>query len=144
MKNKSILAMIEHIVMLLVFALATTVFLRMFALAENLSQKYEATDRAMLLAQNTAEYIKRNGIQGFVEQTGAVAGGENTWEVFYDKNWEMTSESSGKYVLTVVCGAESEYLFRAEVIIFTDTEEELFCLPVVGQITAEVVRYEEI
>lgn len=144
MRNKSILVLIEHMVMLLVFALAAAVCLRMFALSGKLSRTYEATDRAVLAAQNAAELIKKDGIGGFAELTGAKADGEDTWTVFYDENWETASEENGKYVLRVSGTDTSEYLFRAEVVVFTDTGEELFRLPVAGQCKAEVTVYEEV
>ena len=140
MRNKSILVLIEHMVMLLVFALAAAVCLRMFALSGKLSRTYEAKDRAVLAAQNAAELIKRNGIPGFAAQTGAKTDGENVWSVFYDENWEVASEESGKFVLNVI-GTE---MFRAEVVVSMDTGEELFCLPVAGQIVAEVTANEEV
>ena len=143
MRNKSILVLIEHVVMLLVFALAAAVCLRMFALSDKLSRKYEATDRAVLAAQNAAELIKNDGIEGFAEQMGAKAEGENTWVVFYDENWENSPEASGEFTLTVTLAERSEYLFRAEIVVLADTGEELFRLPVAKQIQAEVTAYEE-
>lgn len=144
MRNKSILVLIEHTVMLLVFALAAAVCLRMFAFSDKLSEKYEAVDRAVLAAQNAAELIKQNGIEGFAELTGAKADGETGWIVFYDENWENTPEKNGKFVLKVIVTETSEYLFRAEVVVSADTGEELFRLPVAGQMTAEVTAYEEV
>lgn len=144
MRNKSILVLIEYMVMLLVFALAAAVCLRMFALSGKLSRTYEATDRAVLAAQNAAELIKKDGIGGFAELTGAKAGGEDTWTVFYDENWETASEENGKFVLRVSGTDTSEYLFRVEVVVFTDTGEELFRLPVAGQCKTEVTVYEEV
>lgn len=144
MRNKSILVLIEHIVMLLVFALAAAVCLRMFGLSGKLSRTYEARDRAVLAAQNAAELIKQNGIEGFAELTGAKADGEIGWTVFYNENWETTAEESGKYVLKVMETETSEYLFRAEIVVLSNTGEELFRLPVATQIRAEVTANEEV
>ena len=143
MRNKSILVLIEHMVMLLVFALAAAVCLRIFALSDKLSRTYEDTDRAVLAAQNAAELIKQNGIEGFTEQTGARADGENNWAVFYDENWELSSEESGEFVLKVIGTEASGYLFRAEVIVSMHEGEELFRLPVATQMKAEVTADEE-
>jgi len=142
--NKSILVLIEHTVMLLVFALAATVCLRMFALSDKLSRTYEATDRAVLVAQNAAELIKKNGIEGFAEQTGAKSDGEYVRTVFYDENWELSSEEYGEFVLKVIGTEVSGFLFRAEVVVSTHEGEELFRLPVATQIRAEVTAYEEV
>lgn len=144
MRNKSILVMVEHMVMLLVFALAAAVCLRMFALSGKLSRTYEAKDRAALMAQNAAECIKREGISGYIEQTGATADGENVWIVSYDENWEQVSKKSGKFILKVMGTESPEYLFRAEVAVFTEDGEELFRLPVATQIGAEVTEYEKV
>jgi len=144
MRNKSILVMVEHMVMLLVFALAAAVCLRMFALSGKLSGTYEAKDRAALMAQNAAELIKRDGISGYVEQTGATADGQNAWIVSYDENWKKASKESGMFILKVMGTETSEYLFRAEVAVFTEDGEELFRLPVATQIGAEVTIYEEV
>lgn len=118
MRNKSTLVLIEHMVMLLVFALAAAVCLRMFALSGKLSRTYEATDRAVLAAQNAAEWIKQNGMEGFPEE-------------------------SGEFVVRVTGVEETEYLFRAEIVVLTDAGEELFRLPVAAQIRTEVAAYEE-
>ena len=144
MRNKSILVLIEHMVMLLVFALAAAVCLRIFALSGKLSRTYEATDRAVFEAQNAAELIKRNGVPGFVRQMGAKAGSENVWTVYYDENWESVLEESGKFVLKVMETETSEYLFRAEIVVLSDEGEELFRLPVAVQIRAEVTANEEV
>lgn len=144
MRNKSTLVMIEHIVMLLVFALAATVCVRMFVLSENLSKKYEATDRAVLTAQNVAEVMKKYGAAGLSERTGVMRTGENTWVVFYDEDWEVTDEERMNFVLKVEVSEESGFLWRADVVVSTDAGEELFRLPVAGQIVAEVTAYEKV
>lgn len=145
MRNKSTLVMIEHIVMFLVFVLAATVCVRMFVLSEKLSRKYEATDLAVLTAQNTAELLKKNGIEVFAEEEGVLRTGENTWVMFYDENWEMTDKESAEFTLTAQSlPEESDFLFRAEIIVLTDGGEELFRLPVAGQRETEVTADETI
>lgn len=145
MKNKSTLVLIEHIVMLLVFVLAATVCVRMFVLSEKLSRKYEATDRAVLTAQNTAELLKYGGIQVLSEKEGILRTGENTWSVFYDKNWEATNRESAAFTLTIESLAETEkFLFRGEITVLTEEGEELFRLPVAGQKETEVTADETV
>ena len=144
MKNKSTLVMIEHIVMLLVFVLAATVCVRVFVLAEKLSRTYEATDRAVQAAQNTAEMMKRNGPAWFTEQQDVLHTGENTWAVFYNENWDTTGAETMVYALVAkVSENTDENLWQAELIAMTESGEELFRLPVAGQKTAEVTGYEE-
>lgn len=143
MKNKSTLVLIEQIVMVLVFALAAAVCMRVFAASERLSRKYEATDGAVLAAQNVAELLKADGIKGFTERTGAVQSGENTWVVWYDKDWNLTEDASAEFVADVTyTEEEAGFLFRAEIVIRTKDGTELFRLPVAGQAETEVVADE--
>lgn len=134
MKNKSTLVMIEQIVMLLVFVLAATVCIRMFVGSEQLSRKYEATDQAVRVAQNAAELLKKGGIPAFASKEKVLQTGENTWVMFYDKNWEETNQESAEFSLAAeFLRSESDFLFRAEIVISTVDGTELFRLPVAWQ-----------
>ena len=61
MRSKSPLALMEQVIMVLVFALAAALCLQVFVLSDQMSEKNRDTDRAVLLAQNTAEMIKACG-----------------------------------------------------------------------------------
>ena len=58
MKSRGPLLMIEQLIMTLVFALATALFLRCFALAHEISVQTERQDEAVKIAQNVAEQLK--------------------------------------------------------------------------------------
>lgn len=145
MGNKSALGMIEQMVMLLVFALAAAVCLRMFALSNTLSGKYETTDRAVLAAQNAAEMLKKNGVTWITEQPGVMHTKENTWAILYDENWEVSDAETMAYALVAEFSADTdEFLWQAELKMITESGEELFRLPVAGQYGAEVTANEEV
>ena len=145
MGNKSTLGMIEHIVMLLVFALAAAVCLRMFGLSDTLSRKYETTDRAAVAAQNAAEMMKKNGLTWITEQPGVMHTKENTWAILYDENWEVSGVETMVYALVAKVSADTdEFLWKAELVVMTESGEELFRLPVAGQCVAEVTANEEV
>lgn len=61
MKSKAPLAMMEQIVMLLVFALAAALCLQAFVKSDQMSKRSEARDRAAVLCQNVAETMRSNG-----------------------------------------------------------------------------------
>ena len=60
MKSKASLVLMEQLVMLLVFALAAALCLRMFVLSDRKSLDFEARDYAVLEVQNAAETVKLN------------------------------------------------------------------------------------
>lgn len=61
MKNKTTLMLMELLVMVLVFALASVICLRVFVRAQELSEQTQNRDRAVLAAQNAAETVKACG-----------------------------------------------------------------------------------
>ena len=61
MRSKTPLALMEQVVMVLVFALAAALCLRVFVFSNRMSQRNESIDHAVLLAQNTAETVKAHG-----------------------------------------------------------------------------------
>ena len=58
MKNKASLALMEQLVILLVFALCAALCLQAFVGADRIARENEARDEAVILAQNTAESLK--------------------------------------------------------------------------------------
>ena len=85
MKSRAPLALMEQTVMVLVFALAAALCLRAFVLADGISRRVEATDRAVLWAESAADTLKaRNGdlAQAAAELGGNLADrrlAQNSW-----------------------------------------------------------------
>lgn len=74
MKNRSSLALMEQLVMVLVFALAATMCLRLFVFAGQTARRTQLREEAVILAQNTAEELKasRGQTPGSFGQGGLV------------------------------------------------------------------------
>ena len=109
MRSKSPLALMEQLVMVLVFALAAALCLQAFALADRTSERNEAVDRAVMECQNAAELMKAAGgdmahaQRAVAEQMGGT-GAQGMVQVCYDKDWNVLSgEDSGEcvYVLDI-------------------------------------------
>ena len=58
MRSKTPLALMEQVIMVLVFALAAALCLRAFVYADTVSRDCEERDRAVMAAQTTAEALK--------------------------------------------------------------------------------------
>lgn len=85
MRSKAPLALMEQLVMILVFSLAAALCLQVFVLADKTSRHHEDVDNAVLLAQNTAEVLKE---RGSVEAAQAAVGGtirQTMWSTHYDE-----------------------------------------------------------
>ena len=91
MRSRSPLALMEQLIMLLVFALAAALCVQTFALSTHISQNAADRDRAMQLAQNAAEILKNHGGDMSSAQMNAVQhmGGQlsqGVWYILYDED----------------------------------------------------------
>lgn len=104
MKSKAPLALIEQIVMVLVFALAAALCIQAFVKADHISLRSEEMSRAALVAQDAAELIKYSGgdMEHALSQAGELLGGtyaQGMLRIDYDEDWNLT-EQDGVYHLT--------------------------------------------
>ena len=109
MRSKAPLAMMEQAVMVLVFALAAVLCLRVFVWSDRTSELGAAKDMAVIKAQSAAEIIKNEGKSGGseAEVLKAVAerlGGayrDGCLTVGYLSDWQVASDSEPAYSLSV-------------------------------------------
>lgn len=105
MRSRSSLAMMEQIIMLLVFALAAALCLQAFVKSDQMSRNSEARDRAMTVCQSAAEAIRHTG--GDLERAaellgipyGAYAQEEPAFSVHYNEDWTLSDTREYAYVL---------------------------------------------
>ena len=136
MRSKSPLALMEQVVMVLVFALAAALCLQVFVLSDQMSENNQDMDRAVLLAQNTAETIKACG--GVQEAADAVGGNirQMMWSTYYYEDLTPAPDmESGYYHVDVLPGNSGvEGLGQASIEVFRwDGNEGLFALNVAWQ-----------
>ena len=85
MRSKAPLALMEQLVMVLVFALAAALCVQVFVLSGQTSRWNESRDQALVEAQNAAEILK--GLSGDYEAACAACGGQwngTMWGISYD------------------------------------------------------------
>ena len=136
MKSKAPMALIEQLIMIMVFALAAAICLRGFVMADQISQHSRDLDNAVLLAQNTAETLKACGD---VDQAVKTLGGEITqmmWCSFYyeDLSPAPNRENAFYEVDTLPGYSGVDGLGQANVAVYRhDGNEPLFDLTVCWQ-----------
>ena len=131
MRSKTPLVLMEQMVMVLVFAVAAAICLRVFVLTDERSRRYEEIDGAVLAAQSAAEQIKHDADAYFTAVSAVCSG--NEWTVQLDENWEPTAENAVYRLVISYEESGSPYLWQATVKVYTGAGEELFSLPVAGQ-----------
>ena len=73
MRSKAPLALMEQLVMVVVFALAAALCVRIFALSDRFSRECEIRDRAVSAVQNAAEALK--ACRGDYAEASGILGG---------------------------------------------------------------------
>jgi len=91
MRNKAPLALMEQMVMLLVFALAAALCLKGFLWSEQTGRELAARDQALIHVQNAAEQIKhcRGDLERAAQGKGTLESG--LWQIGYDEAWQQTT-----------------------------------------------------
>lgn len=123
MKNRTSLLLMEQLVMVLVFAIAAAVCLRLFGAAWQINRQTELRSEAAVLAQNGAEAVK--GCQGDLEKAGMILDGET--------NGDVLTVSDGELVMQIIRLPDSlPGLGQAQIRVMQE-QEELFFLAVSWQ-----------
>ncbi|MCI8538832.1 MAG: hypothetical protein HFF18_09275 [Oscillospiraceae bacterium] len=136
MRSKAPLAMMEQMIMLLVFALAAALCLQAFVKSDALSRASEDRDRAMTLCQNAAEAVRR--CQGNMEQAAALLDGARYdgagLMADYDQDWEPAGETMRYTLGAARLDSGVNGLGKAQVWVRDEAEEqEIFRLEVAWQ-----------
>ena len=141
MRSKAPLVMMEQIIMVLIFALASALCVQMFVLAENLSKRTEAQNRAVVEVQNAAESIKAKGLEAYVQEKEAEQI-KDGFMLFFDASWNRVSEQEQAVYHIKICpyNSDSEYVWSMDIVATEKDGEELFRVPVAGQ--KEVAAHE--
>ncbi len=136
-RSKAPLAMMEQMVMLLVFALAAALCLQAFVKSDEMSKRGEARDRAVTLCQNAAELIRQSGgnFNKVAEQLDLEFGQGSTMYRDYDENWEpLPLNEKGAYTLSISGDYDTiKGLGKASVSLWSEDFGVLFELPVAWQ-----------
>ena len=112
MRSKTPLALMEQAIMVLVFALAAVLCLRVFVWSDRTSELAEAKDMAALRAQSAAEIIKNEGRSGkseaeVIKAAAGLLGGSfsdstGSLTVGYSGDWKPYNDGeNAEYILTV-------------------------------------------
>lgn len=131
MKNKAPLALMEQLIMLLVFALAAALCLQIFAHSGNISRRCEAQAFAATAVQNVAETVKHNrgNLSPFTGDSAAAQA-----LIGFDEQWQETALTDADYhILVTLEETDVPGLGKASVTARTAAGEELFGIAVCWQ-----------
>ena len=136
MRSKAPLALMEQLIMVLVFALAAALCLRAFAAADSQSRRQALRDGAAVQGQSMAEVLKSCGgdLARAAQRYGGTAS-EEGWVCLFDGAWRQTEDPAQALCrVEATPGAGAPGLGRAQVSGWAAGEAEaLFTLSVAWQ-----------
>lgn len=139
MKSKTPLVLMEQLIMVLVFAIASAWCLQVFAGADRVSKETGMRDQAVLVAQNCAELLKSNaGLTDKLEQELGGIRKQDGYVVCYTRDWEIADHkdaAEGYRMEIVEEKKEIPGLGAARVCIYQNSGQDklLFALTVAWQ-----------
>ena len=132
MKNRTLLPLMEQLLMIAVFALAAALCLQGFSLANRISKERQAKDTAVIMAQNAAEILK--SVSGDFNKACDIYAGtasEANWYVSYDTEWSpLTAPEDEAYSLQAVLCETGSPLFGSATICIKEGSRVLYTLTV--------------
>lgn len=134
MKRKASLALMEQVIMLLVFALAAALCLQAFLWADNRSLEITHRDRALIELQSAAEVLKQHN--GDFSAAAASHGGSvetGLWTLTYNDDWIPSDSDTTFYMRATPESLETDYLGGATLEITQDDGSSLASLTVYWQ-----------
>ena len=143
MKNRTLLSLIEMLIMVMVFSVAAAICLRAFVFADSNSRSGEETARAAMLAQSAAEVMQR--CAGDTAEAAEMFGGHSTdeggWEADISSEWKVTEQPAGYRLVVEVADQKnsaaaasgSRLLGEATVRVLNASGDEIFSIPVCWQ-----------
>ena len=149
-KSKAPLALMEQMVMLLVFALAAALCLQAFVKSDQISLRSQARSNAALAAQNTAELIRHSGgsMEHALAETADRQGGKylenangmgKAMVISYNEDWEPIEDEGAYTLMAQEISAEEEGLKKVLIQVTNTTAEN-----VIGQTDSEEAKDSEL
>ena len=128
MNNKAPLALMEQLVMILVFAISAAFCMQIFVASHQISSRCEAKDHAVTAVQNAAESLKLT--KGDPEQLSYLIGGvgdQSSWVIGYDDSWMEVSQEQADYLVYIDRhSSDSPLMHSATVTASTSEGDNLF------------------
>jgi len=132
MRSKTPLALMEQVIMVLVFALAAALCLRAFVLSDSTSRACEEQDRAVMAAQTVAEAVKLTRGDYAEAERMAEAALENVDVVSFHSDHAESVPGAMRIIITPV-DSDTELLGLAEISAQNETGDEILSLTVAWQ-----------
>lgn len=128
--RRSNLFLMEMILAILFFALASMVCMKLFAAAHDLSRKTSDSNFAMTAVKSAVSYFEAGdgSLESLMSAYPDSTSEDSTLTVYYDKNQRLCTQSEAFYRIKVTIKSSSEQLTVATITAYDSGQEELFAL----------------
>ena len=136
MRNRTLLSLMEMLIMVMVFSAAAAICLRAFVYADSQSRESGRQAQAALLAQSAAEVLAYS--RGDLEEAAATFGGaceeDGIWTVYFDENGKACEEASAFFTLEAAAGTQvNAFTAETTILVKDPSGAEIFSIPAAWQ-----------
>lgn len=137
MRNRTLLSLIEMLIMVMVFTVSAAICLKAFVYAGQTSRSTQEEAEAAVRAQSAAELMQHfaGDMQKAAEVYGGAVGTDGVWTAAFDGDWELLEAPAGvAYYMETEAGDDADaYLGEGSVTVRNAAGEVLFGIPVCWQ-----------
>lgn len=128
--RRSNLFLMEMIFAILFFALASTVCIKLFAAAHNLSQKTTDCNHAMTAVKSAVSFFETGdgSLESLTQNYPDSKLEDSLLTVYYDKNWKLCTQNKSAYQMKICTKSSSKQLTVATITAYNSKQEALFSL----------------
>ncbi len=117
--KRSDLFLLELILAIFFFTLASAVCIRLFVQARTLALESHKEDQALICAKNIAALFeaREGSLLDIAEKFPQSRIADSRLEIYYDEDWEPCQDNKSSYLLTLVISGSSyeEHLLKGEI-----------------------------
>ncbi len=123
--RRSSLFLLELMIAILLFILSAAICIQVFVKAHTIEVKSTNLNEAVLASESVAEIFRsEEDFEMLLSDTlQADKLADDRFQIYYDKNWEITSQSDSAYVLEVTLSEETNFQI-GNIIVARNTKDE--------------------
>jgi len=124
--SKSQIFLLEFIIVVLFFAICSTICISVFMEADSISKESSRNVNSLVLAQNAAECFKASESADLDDYYDFDEIKDGHYIAYYDGKFDSTTEENAEYILKIDLNEMDEGVISAEISIFETNEKTAF------------------
>ncbi len=137
--SKSQIFLLEFIIVVLFFAICSTICVSVFVKADRISKDSSRDVNAMVIAKNAAECFKASDTGNPGEYLNIKQATDGSYMIYYDEEFDETSMPGAAYTLKIDLGEKEKGILTAIISVYEKQEDTAFYIMSVDKYVGESI-----